>query len=420
MCTSISFAQNIDFNNGGGDFLWSNTANWSTNAVPTSVNTARFLTPIESIVDQDFTIKKVQSGFGPNADFSVAGTNTLTLDVAVNNSIAIENASGNGIKFSFKCNIDINNTVTAPNNTYIRNSNSVSNSIEFESGSLLTLTTPLITNVPNASSGPNFYFNGSLAGNANISFGSLSINTFGSTAANSAYTGTLICFSNAQVIVNTADDAVFYSGPKIQVNGTGSSLTLNGANVFAAGITVGAANVYNFNVNKNQNNMGAIIFSDAGTLNMAIGNDVTNLTFANNSASPWNTGTLNITNFTEGVVRFGTDNTGLTSDQLSKIVVDGTGGAVALNSEGYLVNAVPTSVSELEINAINPIAYPTLTSDMLYFNKIQKNVKILNLNGKLLHHNTSKNQSEIGVDFLPAGFYFIVFDNQIVEKFLRK
>ena len=424
MCASISFAQTIDFNNGGGDFLWSNTANWSGGAVPIATNTVQLPLLDESLVDADFTIQKIQTSAATSGDVSVAGTNTLTIDRATGHwAWGIENKSSTGAKLSFKGKVNFNKSSSDfndHNDIYIQGN--ASNSIEFAEGSLLTLTTGVRLNAAVTATGSIFYFNGSLAGSGSLFFGPRSISTFGSTSSNSAFTGEIVYFnSNVQVIVNTADDAVFYSGPKIQVNNIGGSITLNGANVFASTIVISGTRTFDFIANKNQSSMGDIILGTTSTLNLTIGDGVTNLSFGNTSASTWADGsTLNIINYSEGIVRFGTDNTGLTADQLSKIVVDGTGGAVTLNSEGYLVNASSLSLSEFEENSINPIAYPTLTSDRLYFNKPQKNVKIFNLNGKLLKHNTSANQSEIGVDFLSAGLYLIVFDNQIVEKFLKK
>ena len=336
MCASISFAQTIAFNNGGGDFLWSNTANWAGGSVPTAVNTGNFISPIESIVDSNFTIKGILIGSDPATDFSVNGTNTLTINYAVKQGIAITNGSKQGIKFSIKCNININSSNGV---SWLRNENNIANSIEFAEGSLLTLTTNLNSSKGKALSSPNFYFNGSLAGSGSLGFGSNTINTFGSTSSNSEYTGVLGFFSNVQAIVNTVDDAVFYSGPKIQVYRDGSSLTLNGANVFASRIVISPLKTFDFIANKNQSSMSDINLS-TGTLNLTIGSGVTNLSFGDTSGSNWLNGSkLNIINYSEGIIRFGTDNTGLTADQLSKIVVNGKRGAVTLDSAGYLVNA---------------------------------------------------------------------------------
>lgn len=420
-CASMSFAQ-IDFNNGGGDGLWSNTANWVGGILPTSTDVVQLITTVESLVDTDFTITGIRSAFGLTADVPVAGTGTLTINAGVNAAFAIENVSDGDMNLVFKGNVTINNSAAAPALTLMRNNNGNTNDVNgivFDNGSLLTLLTNLEGRV--GSGGDIFYFNGALAGTAALRLAANTTCVFGNTSSNSGFNGDFVFVgANSLLVVNTADNETFLpAGRKIQSNNT-SSIEVNGANVMQGDFSVAAANTLTINANKNQNDMKNIVFAVSGTINLNIGASVTELAFANNSASAWNSGTLNITNFTEGVVRFGTDNTGLTVDQLSKIVVDGTGGPVALDANGYLVYESSLSVSEFEENAINFIAYPTLTSDRLYFNKPQKNVKIFNLIGKLLKHNTSKNQSEIGVDFLSAGLYLIVFDNQKVEKFLKK
>jgi hypothetical protein len=111
---------------------------------------------------------------------------------------------------------------------------------------------------------------------------------------------------------------------------------LNGANVFESSVVVAGSNTFVFTANKNQNNMGSIIFDDIGILNLEVDISVTKLYFGDSSASDWNAGTLSITGFKSGVLRFGTDNTGLTSDQLSNITIGDASKGVALDSNGYL------------------------------------------------------------------------------------
>ena len=55
---------------------------------------------------------------------------------------------------------------------------------------------------------------------------------------------------------------------------------------------------------------------------------------------------MNITNYTEGVIRFGTGNTGLTTDQLAQISADNGGAPLALDNNGYLVNESSLSVDD--------------------------------------------------------------------------
>ncbi|MFH4969494.1 T9SS type A sorting domain-containing protein [Gaetbulibacter sp. M240] len=409
-------AQNNDFNNGGGDLLWSNTANWSLLEVPTTSNTGQVRLPllVESLVDLDVTIKKIQTTFALAGDVSVAGANTLTVNPGVANEFGITNVSNNDIKLSFKGFVEVNNPAGF---TYIENANGASNSIEFASGSTLTLTTNLSTDQGSNNAG--FIFNGTLAGNGNLRFGANTSATFGSTSSNSGYTGQIVFLANSSATVNTADNTIFYEGPKIQVNGN-SSIELNGANVFASGITVGGTNTFTLTANANQNNMSSIIFQGGGTLNIVVGAGVSDLTFADNSASDWSTGTVNITNYTEGVIRFGTSNTGLTTDQLAQISADNGGAPLALDNNGYLVNESSLSVDDFDSELSKPIAYPTLATDKLYFRTPQKDVQIISLNGSVLLSKKIENQLEITVDNLSPGLYFIVFDKQNVQKFVKQ
>ena len=422
--TAIGFAQNNDFNNAGGDLLWSNPANWSLTAIPTSANTVRLPLLLESLVNQDFTVLKIQTtsatGASSNADIKkavVAGTNTLTVDAGTANGIGIQNNSSNNVDFSFKGKVIINNS--SAGFTKMNNANGANNSITFEENSELTLQTGL--DLANGSGGDNFNFNGTLTGSANLRLTGTTVNTFGSTSSNPNYTGQIVFIGSSQLIVNTADNNKFYNGEKIQVNANNASVVLNGENVFEAGVNIGGTNTFSFLANKNQNSMKTVTFTGAGTLNMTIDNSVTNLSFENSSEATWEAGsTLNITNYQEGVLRFGTDNTGLTSDQLTKIVIDGVSDSVGLNGEGYLVNKTSLSINDFNENTVTPIAYPTLASDNIYFKELQNNVKIFDLNGKMLLHNKSINQSKVTIDKLSSGLYFIVFDNKKVEKIIKK
>ena len=423
LCNTILFAQNNDFNNNGEDLLWSNPANWSLTAIPTSTNTVRLPFLLESLVNQDFTVLKIQTtsatGASSTAEIKkavVAGTNTLTVDAGNPNGIGIQNNSANNVDFSFKGKVIINNS--SAGFTRMNNANGANNSITFEEDSELTLQTGL--DLANGSGGDNFNFNGTITGSANLRLTGTTINTFGSTSSNADYTGQIVFIGSSQLIVNTVDNNTFYNGEKIQVNANNASVVLNGENVFGAGVNVGGANTFSFSANKNQNSMKTVTFTGAGTLNMTIDNSVTNLSFENSSEATWEAGsTLNITNYQEGVLRFGTDNTGLTSNQLTKIVIDGVSDSVGLNGEGYLVNKTSLSINDFNENVVTPIAYPTLASDNIYFKKLQNNVKIFDLNGKMIIENQSINQSEIAINSLTNGIYLIVFDNKKIEKFIK-
>lgn len=423
--TTIVVSQNNDFNNQGGDLLWSNPNNWSLVAVPNTSNTSQVRLPllVESLVDLDLTIKKIQTTFSVPGNVPLAGANTLTIDANANAVYGIENVSSNDISLIFKGNVTINNSTSAGiSNTLMRSLNGSGNAIIFENGSLLTLNTPL--EARSGSSG-DFNFNGSFAGTGALRFNANTINTFGSTSNNTNHEGDFVWVGiNASVIVNTADNNVFLPAErKIQINAADGAIEVNGMNVYKGNISINGNRSFTFNVNANQDSMGTITFAGGsadGTLNLNVDSSITTLNFANCSEVEWNSGTLNITGYKEGVIRFGTDNTGLTTSQLAQITVDGSGGAVALNSDGYLVNENSLSVNDFDTEILKSIAYPTLTSSTLYFKETQNNVKVFDISGKIVLQNKAINQSEIKVNTLTSGLYFIVFDDKKVEKFIKK
>ena len=422
--TTIGFAQNNDFTNNGGDFLWSNVANWSLGVVPNTTNSNPIRLPliVESLVDTDISIKKIQTTFSTPGDATVGGTSVLTIDAGANAVQGIENVSNQNISLIFNGNLTINNSTTAGiANTLMRNQNGAGNSISFGENSVLTLLTPLEARTGSSN---NFNFNGSIAGTAPLRVNANTISTFGSTSNNPNFESDLVWVgANASVIVNSADDNTFLPADrKIQINAINGSIEVNGTNVYKGNISINGDRSFTFDVNKNQNSMGTITFAGGtanGTLNLDVDTNITELAFANSSQVEWNSGTLNITGYKEGVLRFGTDNTGLTSAQLAQIVVDGVSDSVGLNSDGYLVNKTSLSVDDFN-ESVKPIAYPTLTSSKIFFSKPQNNVKIINLNGQVLRDVRTENQEEISVDFLSTGLYLIVFDNKKTEKFIKK
>jgi hypothetical protein len=416
MLSTLLFAQNNDFNNAGGNLLWSNPANWTLNAVPNLTNTAAVRLPllVESNVDTNVSIKKIQNLFGAAGNISVGGTGIMTIDPGALNAYAIENVTENNHQLNFKGNVTINN---AAGFSRIRNLNGTQNTIRFDTGSTLTLTTAL--ELFTGSNNGGYLFNGALAGSANFRLAAGVTATFGATSNNTNYSGEFVFLANSNLIVNTADNGLFYSGLKFQVNGSGGTVTVNGANVFQSGITVGGTNIFNAVFNKNQSAMTNIIFSGGGVLNLTIGTGVTNLTFADNSENSWSTGTLNIINFEEGVIRFGTDNTGLTSNQLAQINAPAAGEPLALDNNGFLVRQSTLSVGNFEVTN-NPILINTFTTNKLEFSKPQNQVTVIDINGKVVMNDNQINQEYLNVQSLTAGIYLAIFENNIIEKFIKK
>ncbi|MDB6124099.1 MAG: hypothetical protein JWQ71_3092 [Pedosphaera sp.] len=83
----------------------------------------------------------------------------------------------------------------------------------------------------------------------------------------------------------------------------------------------------------------------AGNATIDLGNGVSNLKFSNSSLFDWTTFTLTFLNYTAGsdTIQFGTDNTGLTQDQLNQIIFGDLGNATAqIDANGFLTpSAVP-------------------------------------------------------------------------------
>ena len=425
--TTLMVGQNKDFVPTNG-VIWSDANNWTPSGVPDITNNVRLPGTIESDLDINLTLSRVQTVFGTGTaggtETTIGGAGILTIDTQLQANVnkGIANVSGNGINLIFKGGVVINNTAGGFGNTLMTFGNSDLNEFTFADGSTLTINTPLEARSGGGSS--IYSFNGVIAGAGALRFSADTNITFGSTSDNSGRTGDFVWVgANSIVTVNTADNGVFIpSGQKIQSNADNCSIVINGANVYQGSIGVDGSRILTFDVNANQNSMENIQFTGAGagTLNIDVDDSVTELFFGDNSEGDWKTGTVNITGYKEGVIRFGTDNNGLTAAQLAQITVDGNGGEVALNSTGYLVNATSLSIDSEALDQLKPIAYPTLASTTIYFTKPQSNVKVFDLNGRMVLKNQAENQSDITINSLNNGIYFIVFDNKKIEKFIKQ
>lgn len=330
-----------------GDTLWSNAANWSTGVVPNSSATSVRLEGSPD-VDGAYTINLIQNSFGSTANV-ISGSGSLLID---RNSSAtgngIFNVAGNaGGSMTFNGNVTVNNSQAGI--TRINYGNSNANSVVFGASSVLTLTTIVETNTD--ALGRSLLFNGQITGGANgaanLRFGSGDDNIiFGATADNSGYLGDFVAFS-ANVVSNTTVDGGFLrAGSKLQVNGSGGSLQLNGANSMDGNFVVDGSNSFTVDFNANQDSLGVIAFSGASpaaTLNLNIDAAVDELAFSDSSSFGWGGSAISITGFKENTIRFGTNATGLTQAQLDAI----DGGIYSLNSSGYLTIPEPRTYAML-------------------------------------------------------------------------
>ena len=413
LSTSLTFSQNT-FNNGGGNLLWSNSANWTLNRVPNSTDVTRVETVSGSIVDANFTIFRMQNTFAASINTSIGGggTGTITIDPGAGGA-AISNVSNNNVELSFTGKVEINNPPA--DNSLMNMANGAGNSIVFEDGSTLTLTTNLQVN---SGSNSTFNFNGSLAGSGALRLSGSTTSIFGSTSNNSGFAGDFVYIGSAAVIVNSADNNVFLpSGRKLQINANNGSVQINGTNVFDGNITVGGSNTFTVDMNKNQDNVGTIVFSASGTLNLDVDAGVTALAFADNSASTWNSGTLNITGFKPKTIRFGTDANGLTAQQLSQITANGNSG-LTLDAFGYLTDP---SLSSNKFESFKFKVYPNPVSDVVKIDTVEPlaSIEIMDVLGKTVEV-FQKNLKSIDISRLPRGMYLLRLETQDDKTALKK
>lgn len=235
-----------------------------------------------------------------------------------------------------------NGTFTIANSqggvTSIRNANSSSNIFLFDTASTLVINTPLQT--VNGSGG-SIQMNGTLGNSsADLQINSNNV-SFGTGHDSTGFGRDIVLFNNSKVAVDGG--TVLNTGRKFQVNGTNAEIELNGADTINdTNINVGGSNSFLLDVNADQADMG-ILAGIGGGLTIDLDPTVTLLAFDDSSAQNWTGGTVTIAGFEDGVIRFGTDATGLTATQLGLI----DGGAYSLDSDGFLVTVPEPSTFAL-------------------------------------------------------------------------
>jgi hypothetical protein len=326
---------------GSVDGVWSDPAKWTASNVPnTNGKQAQFsgATNVTIDVDQNFTINSFIDGFSAGGA-TLGGSGLLTIDRnQTATAVGIENATGNaGGTLRITGNVAISNSASTGTNgiTTIRNANSAANTVLFDANSTLTVNTPLQTV---AGAGGQIQLNGTLAtSGSNIQINSTNV-TLGAGHSSVNFERDFVMFANSKLTVNdAAAGSVLSATQKFQVNGNNATLELNGANsINSANFVVGGANSFLLDINANQLTLGSITIG-TGILTIDIANGVTSVQFANSSANFWDTGTIQIPEFREGLVRFGTDATGLTASQLFAI----NGGGLSLDQAGFLTAVAP-------------------------------------------------------------------------------
>ena len=332
------------FTNAGGDHLWSNEANWSS-GIP-NVTTAKVTLNDSLIIDSNIEIAQIKLA-GGHGSATVSGSTaakTLTLN-GTSVSEAIQN-NGADIDLQFNMKVIINSQYTE---TIASNGNGTC-SVTFGPSSELTLNNVVKFFAQNNKS---INMNGVLQGVGEFRVGAASKVNFGSTSDNSSFTGGFkMLGSNSTLNVNTAADGTFLkSGVSVAPDdaSTGHKITVNTPNVIKGNISI-LGNPVKLNINANQSAVGTITMT-SGKLVLTLGSDVSSLVFANNSASDWGSGTLEIIDFRDNIISFGSDDQGLSANQLSQINIGGE--IVKINNLGNIYNGAPPTISNVTSSLSN-------------------------------------------------------------------
>ena len=352
--SSLVFGQ-INFTNGGGDKLFSNAANWSTGAVPTAADKIKLDTNGDTIiVDGVYNVKQVLATKVKGAIIGNGGNDTLYINGNSGIGQPIQ-ANGTDARVAFHLPVVLETTVGTQTKAFA--TNGAGSHIKFFDVFINNSMHLTISN-PNNKANTQVHFDGkfistkwlNINANSKVEFGPNSDFTEHKSALR--FTGNA---GNGHLTVKSAKDKFKTSDTKVIVN-TGGTLNASTEDVLGATIQVDTDKVLNLNVLANQSSAGNITMA-TGTINLDVDSTVTNLKFADNSASDWGTGSVVVTGFKDKVIGFGSNNSGLTAAQVAQINI----GSDNLN---YLWNGQLSTVFETVPRlATGDIAYTGYNAD---------------------------------------------------------
>ena len=281
-------------------------------------------------MDVSATVQRVYADWNAGGfTNTVGGPGVLTINGGFDwaEGVALRSGETGGGRLNMTGNVAINNPAGV---TDIRTQNGAANVLEFTPTSSLTLDT---TTVTLQFSGGTIEFNGAIDGAALLMIQSSDVR-FGAGHDSSAHTGDMFLQSGtAKLTINGG--IVGHSGNQIIGNwgGTGHIVEINGANAIN-GMGVSSWGGLTLDINAGQDDFGSINEIQGGGLVL----DLTGLAggeevwFDNSEGGAWS-GALTVLGFEPGVLRFGTDATGLTGAQLALI----DSGTYTLDSLGYVI-----------------------------------------------------------------------------------
>jgi hypothetical protein len=245
------------------------------------------------------------------------------------------------------------------------------------------------------------------------------------TVANDAL-GDLTFDNTAGVVLSSAVKA------NTIITAKSNTITLNTANFLDANVQMNAGSELTINVNANQANLKQIIFSGAtGTtnattaklkLNMAVD---TQVTFSDSSLQDWGTGTMEITGFVGGRIRFGNSNSALTLTQLGLIkdIVVPTR-SFGLDALGYLVDSTTLGTNDVEFANNSISLYPNPANDVLNISSSKSitKIEVFDMQGRNVASNN--NASNVNVAALGKGAYIVIVVQEngsvVAKQFIKE
>lgn len=318
---------------GEDGMYWNISTNWQDDMTPSANERAR-IDADSSLVTKPYLLTQLFNDTMSSKTL-VSGGSAVTIDNHDRfTTPGLLNNSNIGARFTLDVPVVIQNSVDSYA-VYISNNGHNDNIIEFGESSTLTLDATTLLSTNGSVSSHVFEFNGTLNGTKNLTFGTSTTSIFSSTSDFVGFDADLVFWGSAEVTVNMEDDTAFlHADQKIQINGNNGSLIVNAANCLDGNISIASSHTFNMTINENQSDLDQLFIPNTGKLVLTIDPTVSLVQFENNSSANWGSGTVEINGFENGVIRFGTDATGLTSTQLSKISVGGT--VPSIDVDGYL------------------------------------------------------------------------------------
>ena len=345
--TIVSFSQAAsNFNDATGDGKWSTAGNWS-DGIPVSTTKVTLLKSVT--LDVDATIKQLKTSASSDNTVIVTGEAGKVLTITatgVGQPIQVGGASKT-LDLSA-----VSVAITPGDNAEALAINGATSNLTL--GTFSSAQHINLFGQAGATNPRTFTLNGPYSSSKWLQFKSNSTIVFGENYDPTGHTNNMRFLDSGQGAARVTVKGTNWLKPALKIIAAytestkavgNGKLTLDGENALKGSIELqSTANMF-LTVNRNQSAKNIIMGS--GTLEITLGDDVTSLAFADNSAQNWGTGKIKIVNFKDDVVSFGSDANGITADQLAQIDIGGA--TVVMGSDGKL----STEKTEVAVSTFN-------------------------------------------------------------------